>query len=482
MTLFARTTFRSQWIDVSAIRNTSRRRPHGWRTRDHAFTFGSLNTACVLAALLLSLAQGCSAPPSQEAVTLTYLDVEWDTPDVMPALARDLQDFTLQTGIQVRRLPRPDGSLNQLALWRELLEKGSPAPDVVSIDVIWSGILSAYLMDLKPEFATEISAQDPVVVASYTVNGKLLAVPHHAYLGVLLYRPDLLREYGYRQPPENWDQLERMATRIQAGERAKGNKDFWGFVWQGGVDEDLTCSGLEWQVSQGAGRIIEDDKTISINNPQTIRAWQRAKQWIGSISPRGVLAYSKWDAQNSWGSGKAAFVRSWQGDYSLVNRGWPFSGSPPVKFAELGLTTMPGRVGTLGGNGLAVSRSSAHPREALELVRFLHQKDAQFITDNRRSEPPDGLELYELPATFKAYANTSRRADRGGGLIARPSVPAGPKYEDVTRAYIQAVHSVLTGEKSPSLAAEELEKRLVKLTGFRTGPPPPESAGAAKML
>ena len=71
---------------------------------------------------------------------MTFLDVEWDTSTLNPGLGHELQDFTKKTGIQVNRLPRPDGSLNQLALWRELLQKGAAAPDVVSIDVIWSGI------------------------------------------------------------------------------------------------------------------------------------------------------------------------------------------------------------------------------------------------------------------------------------------------------------------------------------------------------
>jgi len=67
----------------------------------------------------------------------------------MPGLGQDLQDFTRETGIQVKRLPRPNGSLNQLALWRELLQKGAAGPDVVSSDVVWSGILDRYLMDLS---------------------------------------------------------------------------------------------------------------------------------------------------------------------------------------------------------------------------------------------------------------------------------------------------------------------------------------------
>ena len=433
----------------------------------------------VLGILLLFSCLSCSKPSSHEPVTLTFLDIEWDNPDQMPELARDLDDFTRETGILVKRLPRPDGSLNQLALLRELLQKGSGAPDVVGIDVIWSGILSQYLMDLKPYFAAELSSQNPVVIGSYTVGDKLLAVPHHAYAGVLLYRPILLRKYGYREPPKTWDELERMATRIQSGERARGKKDFWGYVWQGGIDEDLTCSSLEWQASEGGGRIIEDDKTISVNNPQVIRAWQRAVRWVGSISPPSVVAYTKWDAQNVWGSGNAAFLRSWQSDFSLIAHGWPFSESNVhtsyIDANPFGITSVPGgtaaRVSTLGGNGLAVSRNSAHPREAMELIRFLEQRDVKLLRTNKHSLPPKEAELYELPVILKPYPQLASSSQHGGGLVARPSPVAGRKYEDVSRAYIRAVHSVLTREKTPPVAAADLEKELGEITGFRKGQP-----------
>src|SRR6516162_8052054 len=425
----------------------------------------------VLGILLLSLCLACSRQPPREPVTVTFLDIEWDANNQLPGLAQDLQDFTQETGIQVKRLPRPAGSLNQLVLWRELLQKGEPTPDVLGIDVIWSGMLSQYLMDLKPYFATELSSQYPAVVASYTVGQKLVAIPHHAYVGVLLYRPDLLRRYGYREPPKTWDELEMMASRIQAGERAKGEKDFWGFVWQGAAGEDLTCSGLEWQVSEGGGRIIEDDKTISVNNPQAIRAWQRAARWVGSISPPGVVAYGKSDSDNVWLSGKAAFFRAWESDYSLTT--WHSRSGHATQF---GVTSVPGgwagRAGTLGGNGLAVSRTSPNPREALELIRFLRRRDIRLRRALEHSEPPKELELYELPAILDPYPILANSRLHGGGVVARPSIVAGQRYEDVTRAYIRAVHSVLTGEKIPSVAAADLEKELLEITGFRKGPPP----------
>jgi len=411
---------------------------------------------------------------------LTFLDVEWDTPDRLPELARDLQDFTEQTGIHIKRLPRPDGSLDQLALWRQQLAKGSGAPDLVSIDVIWSAMLSKYLVDLKPYFAPELSSQDPTVLSSYTVGDKVVAIPHHVYVGVLMYRPDLLRRYGYREPPKTWDELEKMSTRIQAGERARGVKDFWGYVWQGGVDEDLTCSGLEWQVTEGGGRIVEADKTISVNNPQVIRAWQRAARWVGTISPPGVVAYSKWDAQNAWGSGRAAFLHGWLSKYSLITRGWPFppagSHGVPGSITDFGMTSVPGlkgkRASTLGGNGLAVSQSSPHPREAMQLIRFLLQKDRKLMDATARSEAPKDVSLYELPLILNAYPQLHDLNQDGGVVVARPSIVTGDKYEEVTRAYIGAVHSVLTNKKTSSAAAADLERELKEITGFREGQPP----------
>jgi trehalose/maltose transport system substrate-binding protein len=102
-----------------------------------------------------------------------------------------------------------------------------------------------------------------------------------------------------------------MAARIQTSERAKGKEDFWGYVWPGAAAESLTCNALEWQVAEGGGRIIENDGTISVNNPAAIRAWQRARRWIGWISPPSTVEYREIDATNVFDSGRAAFARDW---------------------------------------------------------------------------------------------------------------------------------------------------------------------------
>jgi trehalose/maltose transport system substrate-binding protein len=419
--------------------------------------------------LLSLLLEGCATQPAHQLVTLTLLE-EWTNKAFSDARQQELQQFTRGTGIQVNLLPSPESARLKLVLWKELLGGRASDPDVYGIDVIWTGMLSESFIDLKPYFAQEISLQFPGMAAGFTVNDKVVAIPYRPDIGLFFYRTDLLRQYGYREPPRTWDELETVAARIQAGERAKGKKEFWGFVWQGAADEGLTCNALEWQAAEGGGRIIEDDQTISVNNPQAISAWQRAARWVGTISPPGVVGYREWDSLNVWVAGDAAFMRNWPSAYVDSQA----AGSPIRNKFDVGLLPggKAGRVGTLGGWGLAVSRFSPHPREALELVRYLTAKDVQVKRARVLSQPPTLPELYTRPEVRESSPHTELLGQAfRTGLVSRPSNVTGKKYQDVSEAYIQAVHSVLTGEKHAPEAAAVLEKELVRNTGFKTGPP-----------
>ena len=126
---------------------------------------------------------------------------------------------------------------------------------------------------------------------------------------------------------------------------------------------------------------------------------------------------------------------------------------------------------------MAVSRFSAHPREALELIRYLIRRDLQVKRASVISEPPTLPELYNLPEVLEPnpHFNLLSQAFRSG-IVSRPSNVTGKKYQDVTDAYISAVHSVLTGEKGAPEAAAALENELVRITGFKKGPPREGSA------
>ena len=436
--------------------------------------------------LLLLLACRRSKP---EPTTIIFLDPEWSQPELLPDMAGNRGDqetsvpsrarqtgeterFVRETGIRVEHLPLPETSLGQLDLARKLLREPSTSPDLLGVDVIWPEIIDEYLLDLKPYFSSELSSVDPESLASDTVNGKVVAIPYHMQIGTLAYRTDLLRKYGYTHPPVTWDELETMAARIQAGERAEGKKDFWGYVWQGAAAEGLTCNALEWQVSQGGGRIIEKNKTISVSNPAAIQSWQRAARWVGWISPPGVLSYTEADATNVWASERAAFWRTWQWKYRLAH--WQEATLPNLT----GYTSVPGgaaaRVGVLGGTGLAVSRFSAHPQEAMALLRFFINDELASERNLAQAPGHSQPELYDLPWLVGDDTST-QKSGRPPRIITRPSDVTGQAYEKVSKAYMQAVHSVLTHERSATDAAALLERELVVITGYKTGPPQPVS-------
>lgn len=418
--------------------------------------------AFVLVTLVLLVLSCCSRQSSREPVTITFVDTEAaHDPSGLGNLAYDprFEEFTGLTGIRVKHEPLPETALDQLQAVRSRL-RTPPTPEVYSIDVSWPNILSEQFTDLKPYFSTELALMNPAVVAAYTVNGKLVAIPYTVDMGALFYRKDLLQKYGYTKPPQTFAELEKMAARIQQGERAKSQGDFWGFVWPGAAGEGLTCNALEWQVAEGGGRIIEDDRTISVNNPHAIRAWQRAAHWVGWISPPSVTSYEEWDAINMFFSGKAAFFRGWAGSYVLGFGGKPIDGN------KFGITYVPGgnggRAATLGGFGLGVTQSATHTDEAVKFVQILVQSEMQQAEYRRRDA---GGPNFVSPDIRK---NTVYR-----GMVSRPSAVAGQKYEEVDHAYLGALHSVLTGQTKAPDAAAALEKELVRITGFKVGPPGP---------
>ena len=419
---------------------------------------------CAICLLVLSAAQGCKKPnQAAPEVVLTIIDQSWLDKPSQALLGEELNQFTKETGIRVQVLPAPEVAVDQLETWRNLLESGSKVPDVYGIDVIWPGILADNLVDLKAYVADqEVAPYFPELIRNNTVNGRLVALPYNLGEGLLFYRVDLLHKYGYAAPPKTWDELEKMAKRIQAGERAKGNKDFWGYVWQGAPSEALTCNALEWQVSQGGGTILDENGRITVNNPQAIGAWERAARWVGSISPPGVTAYKEWDAFNIWQAGKAAFMRNWPNAYVAAR-----DENSPTR-DQFDIAPLPaGRAGsaaTLGGQGYGVSRYSLHPREAAMLVRFLTSRNEQARRSRKSSNPPVIPELYKDPEILarNPYFSTILVAYRQGTAV-RPSTVAGKKYPDVSRAYFEAVHSVLSHKKLAPQAAADLQQELARI-------------------
>jgi trehalose/maltose transport system substrate-binding protein len=425
-----------------------------------------------MAGILLSASLFVGCHKAAQPVTITYFDSDFRGVPGDHRLIPEayLQQFAQETGIRVNDLPTPEDNGLKLNLAMDLLRRGSPSPDLYGVDMIWTGEMGDYLIDLQPYFASEISSEDPEMVVSSKFQGKVVTMPmpdQALDVQVLIYRTDLLAKYGYKTPPRTWDELERMAARIQAGERTQGKKDFWGFVWAGAIATDaeqLTMEGLEWQAAEGGGHIIESDGKISVNNANAIRAWERAAHWAGWISPPSVVSYTAADAElKFWVAGEAAFLLSHSTVYEIFAEDKPFRD-------QAGVTSVPGgaiaRVATIGGFDLGVSRFSPHRAECIKFIEFLNRKWAEF-TATHHEKTGRKVEYFEVPPVMKEVYPWWYKPGQSGGseIIARPSAVAGSNYEAVSKAYTSALHSVLTRQSTAPAAAAALENELIRIMG-----------------
>lgn len=411
--------------------------------------------------LTIADGSGCgraATPKTAPGVSITISGLGLDRAD---DLRRDaLEEFTRNTGIHTDLIPTFGSSTEQLIRMLRLLNQHAQKPDIFVVDVIWPGTLAGQLLDLRTYLDRDATRYLPELLGNDTVDGRIVSLPFYVNVGMLYFRKDLLAKYGYRRPPATWQQLEAMARRIQNGERAAGDHGFAGYVWQGASYEGLTCNALEWQESFGGGHIIEADRTISVNNRQVAQALRQAAGWIGAISSPSVLSYTEADTLNTFRTGHAAFMRYWSSGFP--RRQW--DNRVDVALLPAGPH---GRAQSMGGFQLAVSRYTAHPREAAQTALWLSSPEVQLRRALRHGFLPTIAALYERPELTSALPQAAVLGPSGiDSWIARPSSVAGSRYALVSRAYYETVHAVLERKINPEPALAALEKQLSEITGF----------------
>ncbi|MBB3350230.1 trehalose/maltose transport system substrate-binding protein [Rhizobium sp. BK049] len=415
------------------------------------------NFALALSAIGLALAAGpIHAAEISFAANTTGKNVEF--------LNKQLAIFEKETGNQVKLVTMPSSSSEQFSQYRLWLAAGNKDIDVYQTDVIWAPQLADQFIDLK-EATKDVAGQFfPSIIASQTVNGRLVALPLFTDAPALYYRKDLLEKYD-KLPPKTWEEMAATAKEVQDKERQAGQKDLWGYVFQGNSYEGLTCNALEWVKSSGGGQIVEPDGTISINNEKAAAALERAKGWIGTISPPGVLAYQEEESRGVWQTGNAVFMRNWPYAYSLGN------GADSAVKGKFDVMTLPVAAAgdkpssTLGGWNLAVSKYSEKQEAAIALVKFLTSKDVQKARAIELSNLPTLTDLYDDKDIAAAQPFMPNWKPIFQDAVPRPSATAKVKYNEVSSKFWTAVHNTLSGSGSAAENLELLEADLTTLKG-----------------
>lgn len=372
------------------------------------------------------------------------------------------EDWAKKTGNTVKLFTPPQSTTDILALFRQMFAAKSSDLDVINVDVVWPGMIKDHLIDLKPYSKGVEKEHFPSIVANNTADGKLIAMPWFTDAGLLYYRKDLLEKHG-EKAPTTWEELAATAKKIQDAERKAGNADMQGFVFQAKAYEGLTCDAVEWLWSYGGGNIVDDKGNITVNNPKAAKALNTAASWIGTIAPTGVLNYGEEDARGVFQSGNAVFMRNWPYAWSLGN------GKDSKIAGKIGVSALPKggadgkNAATLGGWQLAVSKYSKNPKEAADLVMYMTSKEIQKERAIKGSYNPTIPSLYQDKDVLAAAPFFGDLYNVFTSAVPRPATATGLKYNEVSAAFWNATHDVLSGKEKAETSLGKLEGKLKQI-------------------
>jgi len=355
--------------------------------------------------------------------------------------------FSRDTGIKVSVVPHPAASDQSYSQLVRAFSQKSSSIDVAMIDVVWPGAFAPYLVDLKPKLGKQAKLHVQGIIQNNTIGGRLVAMPWFGDYGILYYRTDLLKKYGYSGPPKTWADLFKMAKKIQDGEQ-KTNSNFTGFVFQGNSYEGLTCNALEWVASAGGGHFIDNGKA-TINNSKAATILDAMRNQVGKTTPRGVTSYQEDQTEHTFDSGDAAFARNWPYQYGIG------AGATSKVKGKFSVAVLPhgakgDSVGTVGGWQLAVSKFSKRKAAAIEFVRYMTSPAVEKFDALTNSNVPTIVSVAKDKAV-RAKNPYLKPAIASVPRVTRPAKYFKTRYNEASKVIYQGINQILNGTPAKSV-------------------------------
>lgn len=416
----------------------------------------SLGKALLVPALLLV---ACTAPgpatapePAGPTADLTWAAGERDVPTAKNIAAGWNRAHPEGPTVRIAELPSTsDDQHQQLATE---LNAGLGDFDVLSLDLIWTGEFASkgWLADLDDVREPIEQASLPGAVQSATWDGRLWAAPFTTDAGLLFYRKDLL---GTTPVPTTWSRLE------QLGQQVGRQNGIAPYVADGAGYEGLTVQYLEYLRGAGGDLFGPDCQVELADGParQAAAFMQNARR-SGFYAPGFESMYLD-DAQNTFQSGRAVFLRGWPSMFRQMNDPASSAVAGKVGVARLPTFTGTGSGAVLGGHNNAVSAFSNNVEGAREFVRYVSTTPEVQRYLAAEDYAPTMKRLYDDPAV--ASGPVLRQL---GPILpaARPRLPT-PQWTSISEQVQQQILTAYTSDKldlSPDIA---LLRDFLRATG-----------------
>lgn len=369
--------------------------------------------------------------------------------DALAALDQQVASFeAANPNIRIELVQAPRIATERHDQFAAGLKAGDISIDILALDYPWLAEFAAFgwvtsLDDYVEPSRIDLASFLPAAVEASTIQGQLIALPWTTDGGVLYYRQDLLRKYGY-VPPARWPDLQRIALDIKAKEGLP-----YGFVWQGASYEGLTCSTLEFVWAYG-GDVLGDAGQVIFDSPQTRNALQQMADLLATdASPLQVTTFQENQALSAFRNGDAVFMRNWFYAWDRVNQ----EGSTVA--GQVGIAPLPRSC--LGGQALALASSCLHKAEAFRFMVYLTSYDQQVQAALLAGQPT------ALSAVFRdasLFASDPAWRDLYNVLTVTKPRPVAIPYAELSRAIYTEANKMLTSQQEPAATAANVQRRI----------------------
>ena len=343
--------------------------------------------------------------------------------------------------IRIKREIAPHSSTAYHDLLTQKLRNRDVSLDLFFMDVIWPAEFAAagWALALDEYFSrNEREKFLPATIASGVYGDRIYGVPSRIDSGMLYYRRDLLRKYGF-SPPATWDELVHQAQAILEGERS-AQPLLRGYSGQFKQYEGLVCNMLEFVGSHNGSLLSEDGRISNLAAPESVQAVRFVRESIiQQLATPAALTYQEPESLAVFVQGKAVFHRNWPYAWGLAN-----DPRHSKIVGKVGVTTLPrfseGKsTSALGGWLYGISAYSQHPGEAWAFIEFMTSPELQKHFAIHASLAPSRLALYADPEILRANPQYRDLLPVFQTARPRPRTPVYPIVSHILQRYFSRV-------------------------------------------
>lgn len=389
----------------------------------------SVATVLASSMLLIGALTACGGNGNDKAADSKVTINVWGMGEEAKALPKIAEQFESENpNIKINVQALPWDTAHDKLLTAVASKKG---PDVLQMGTTWIpefGSAKA-LLDLTPyvEQYPELAEENffPGSISTTKYENATVGVPWYIDTRVLYYRTDLLKEAGYDQAPQTWDELKDAATKL----KARGKNKY-------GISLDVNEQSLLFMFArQNGSKLIENNKPL-FNQPEFVEAVNYLNSFFKDGSAPIDLGMDIIPAFKGDGILPMFISGPWM--IKLIN-----DQAPELKgnWATAVLPKKENNLSSLGGSNLSVFQYTEHKEEALKFLAYMSKPETQL----------KWLELSNsLPSTKKAWEDEALTTDPNLKVIGEQMnnsepMPVIKPWEEIAQSVLSTFEKIYRG-------------------------------------